>query len=496
MKSVYTDSALPEKETKIRCHFKEGIMMENAASALENAVLNYGDTPSVLILCGGGNNGGDGLALARKIYGKCRVSVLLVKMPQTEEARAQYETAKAVGVPFIDASSVMSEYTVFVDCMFGAGFHGELPPDILTLLHRVNAAKGIKIACDIPSGIDKTGCITTRDDNGSPVAFCADRTITMGALKTALFSDEAKDFVGVIEKADLGVSAAVFEKNSRPDAYLIEECDISLPHRTQKSAHKGIFGHTAVVAGEKTGAAVIAGTAALQFGSGLVTCVFPENEIPAEKNASFIMSPELMTSSSFPEKTTSVLLGSGFGTDRTNTLIDTISFICKMKEPAAVLDADFFSYPECSTLLEKLNSLENARIIITPHPKELCSLINTCFGEKNEVSFVAQHRFEFVHRWSGRFPNIVLAAKGANTFIAKNSEFFICDCGTNALAKAGSGDVLAGMCAALLAQKYSALDAAKTAVFAHASASNGFEPDYALTPLSLIEKIAYKNHRM
>lgn len=486
MKSVYTDSARPENETKSRCRFKEGIMMENAASALESAVLKCGDALSVLVLCGGGNNGGDGLALARRLFGRCDVSVLLTEMPQTDEARAQYETAKAVGVPFLDTSTPLSDYTVFVDCIFGTGFHGKLPPDILTLIQNVNSANGIKIACDIPSGIDKNGCILTRTDSDFPIAFCADKTITMGALKTALFSDEAKDFVGTIEKADLGVSAAIFEKNSNPDAYLLEECDILLPHRTQKSAHKGMFGHTAVVAGEKTGAAIIAGTAALQFGTGLVTCVFSEKDNSDEK---FLMSPELMTSRSFPEKTAAVLLGSGLGIDRKNTVLDTVSFICNMKEPAAVFDADFFSYPECCEILETLNALENARILITPHPKELCSLVNTCFRETNDVLSVAQHRFEFVRRWSSRFPNIVLVAKGANTFIAKNSELFICNRGTNALAKAGSGDVLAGMCAALLSQKYSALDAAKTAVFAHASAAADFTSDYSLTPFSLIEKL-------
>ena len=228
MEAVYIDSSLPEKETKIRCHFGECIMMENAAAALEKAVLGCGAECSVFVLCGGGNNGGDGLALARRIYGKCRVSVFLAEAPRTEEARIQYEMTKAAGVPFVQNDEPLECYTVFVDCLFGTGFHGKLSEDYAALILRVNEADGVKIACDIPSGIDKNGCIETKDADGSPIAFRADKTVTMGALKTALFSDEAKDFTGTIEKAGLGVSDFVFEKNTEPDAYIIEKSDIQL----------------------------------------------------------------------------------------------------------------------------------------------------------------------------------------------------------------------------------------------------------------------------
>ena len=487
MESVYIDSSLPEKETKIRCHFGECIMMENAAAALEKAVLGCGAECSVLVLCGGGNNGGDGLALARRIYGKCRVSVLLAEAPRTEEARIQYEMAKAVGVPFVEKDAPLECYTVFADCLFGTGFHGKLSEDYAALILRVNEADGVKIACDIPSGIDKNGCIETKDADGSPVAFRADKTVTMGALKTALFSDEAKDFTGTIEKAGLGVSDFVFEKNTEPDAYIIEKSDIQLPHRKKKSAHKGMFGHTAVVFGEKPGAAILAGTAALRFGTGLVTCITDSSA--KGDGVSFLMPPELMTGNSFPEKTTSVLLGSGLGTDKNSIVSKTVSFIYDMEKPSAVFDADFFSYPEAPSVLKKLNDRKNAQIIITPHPKELCMLINSCLSEKYEVSFTVSHRFELSRRWSKAFPNIVLVAKGANTYIFKGGRAFICSCGTNALAKAGSGDVLAGLCASLLAQGYDALEAAKTAVYAHASSSTTFAPDYALTPLLLIDRI-------
>lgn len=500
LKSVYINSGIVEKEAKSRFCFPENIMMENAAAALEKEVLDS-SPETVLVLCGAGNNGGDGYALSRRIFGKVK-NVLVVSFgePKTKEAILQRKTSHSVGVKIFNAAEWFADFgkmlefsasDVIVDCIFGTGFHGELPENVNAALDWCNGQDVIRIACDVPSGMK----------------FAAHKTVTMGALKKILYEDSAKDFVGEIIVADLGISSSVFDSCAKPDAYIIEENDVKFPVRTKKSVHKGDFGHVCIVLGEKLGAGIIAGTAALRFGAGFVSVL--KNEFAVQN---FFMSPELMVSETFPEKTTAVLLGSGLGRSENaeNLIQKTVDFVYGMKNLAVVLDADFFYTRNLNSILENLNSLPGARVILTPHPKELCELVNVLnlklekrnisdegqsqteenSGQKKILlSEVVKNRFEFAAEFSKKFPNLTLIAKGANTYIFSEKTAFICDKGTNSLAKAGSGDVLAGLCVSLLAQGYSAKNAALTSVYAHAVASSKFEYNFECTPLNLIEKI-------
>ncbi len=501
LKAVYINSGIAEKEAKRRFCFPENIMMENAAAALEKEVLRS-SPETVLVLCGAGNNGGDGYALSRRIFGKVKnLFVVAFAEPKTDESILQRKIAISVGVQifsvaewFVDFGKTLefSASDVIVDCVYGTGFHGELQENVKVALDWCNRQKAIRIACDVPSGMK----------------FAAHKTVTMGALKKNLYEDSAKDFVGEIAVADLGISSSVFESCAKPDAYIIEKNDVELPIRTKKSVHKGDFGHVCVVLGEKTGAGIIAGTAALRFGAGFVSVL--KNESAGQN---FAMSPELMVSGNFPEKTTAVLLGSGLGRSKNaeKLIQKTVDFVCGMKNPAVVLDADFFYSRNLTSILENLNFLQGARVILTPHPKELCELVNALnlrlerqdiSGESQQsqpeenpgqkkilLSDVVKNRFEFAAEFSKKFPNLTLIAKGANTYIFSEKTTFICDKGTNSLAKAGSGDVLAGLCVSLLAQGYSAKNAALTSVYAHAVASSKFEYNFECTPFNLIEKI-------
>ena len=493
LKAVYINSGIPEKVAKKKFGFPENIMMENAAAALENAV--FAKNPeNVAVLCGSGNNGGDGYALSRRLFGKVKnIFVAAFGEPKTEEAALQRKMCLSVGVKIFTEAELdeffarilkFSAGDVIVDCVYGTGFHGELPQNVKAALELCNGLKAFRIACDVPSGMK----------------FAADKTVTMGALKKILYEDRSKDFVGEIVTAGLGISSEVFESCAAPDAYIIEENDVKLPLRTKKSVHKGDFGHVCVVLGEKAGAGIIAGTAALRFGAGFSTLL--QNDFSARN---FAMSPELMVSENFPEKTTAVLLGSGLGRSEgaENLIQKTLDFVFQMKNPAVVLEADFFYSGNLMSRLEKLNSCRGARVILTPHPKELCALVNALSleienllpekngesGVKYSLSDVVNFRFEFGKAFSVKFPNIALAAKGANTYIFCGKETFICDKGTNSLAKAGSGDVLAGMCASLLAQGYSAREAALSAVYFHAEAGTKFQFNFECSPLKLIEKL-------
>ena len=291
-------------------------MMENAASALEAECLPhildgrslYMNRASVLILTGSGNNGADGFALARRII--CHdiaVFVCEVLAPKSPMCLLQKERALKSGVTvfglydlddFIEKKSF--DLRVTVDCIFGSGFHGELPPEVQAALSSLKAREGsddsFKIACDVPTGID-------RDGNAGSIVFKADVTVSMGALKLSLFSDAAKDACGKIKTASLGISKSSYE-TEECDAFLLEESDMTLPLRKKQNVNKGSFGHTAVIAGEKPGAAVLASLAAFNFGSGLVSVI---------SRGKISLPFEIMSASDFPENTTCAVLGPGLG---------------------------------------------------------------------------------------------------------------------------------------------------------------------------------------
>lgn len=481
MKAIYNNSSIPEREAKLKFHFPENVMMENAAAKMHQLVteliseMGLEKIAKVLVVCGSGNNGGDGYALARRLCGECKVSVIAISEPRTFEAMQQIKMAQAVGVDVTNIAEsslirlsdmIVSGANIIVDCIYGTGFHGTMPEATEKLIKLLNASSALRIACDIPSGIDSAG-------NCSPVSFKADYTVTMGALKSALYSDSAKDYVGKISVADLGISSAMFQKCAAPDLYLIDSEDVKLPLRKKRSTHKGSFGHTLVICGEKSGAAIMAATAAMEFGSGLTTLLQTENSNISQ----FKISPELMLSKKIPSKTSSIVIGSGLGILNQNLCNDFTAWFAGAKNPSCVLDADIFSYENLGALLTQLNNTKNARIVLTPHLKEQERLLEALSLETPQ-DLVTQ------------FPNVVLVSKSANTRIYTSTKTYICDQGCQSLSKGGSGDVLAGMIGSLLAQGYSALDAALTAVYVHAiTAKKIGAQDYSLTPIKLIEAL-------
>lgn len=155
MKAIYNNSTIPEREAKIRYHFPENIMMENAAAALEKLVLDLTEQmgldsdSKVLIVCGSGNNGGDGYALARRLYGRVKVSVIAIAEPRTFESIQQCKMAKAVGVDVTSTSDsslirlsdmIVSGANIIVDCIYGTGFHGQMPEASEKLIKLLNAS--------------------------------------------------------------------------------------------------------------------------------------------------------------------------------------------------------------------------------------------------------------------------------------------------------------------------------------------------------------------
>ncbi|MEJ2468526.1 MAG: NAD(P)H-hydrate epimerase, partial [Campylobacterales bacterium] len=406
----------------------EALLMEHAAEAMAVQVRNrIAAGSAVAVVCGPGNNGADGLVLARLLHGRYAVRVVLPLGAKTSMAQRQLERLRKLGVPEADR---LDGCDVVVDALFGSGLWRPLGEAVLGLVRDMNRQKAFKIACDMPTGLRRDGTLDAE-------VFRADLTVTMGALKRGMFSDAAKNVVGEIAVADLGVDRSLYETES--GWKLLDRDDLRLPLRENADVHKGSFGHLGVVCGEKSGAAVLAGKAALRFGTGLVTLLSnSEHELRERFDGE-------------------------------------IPLVC---------DADLFAHPMLGEVLKRTSP------VLTPHPKEFVTLLRRTGLADIDVATLQSDRFGYVEAFCRAYPGAVLLLKGANVIIGQRDRFFVNPHGTNALAKGGSGDVLSGLIGALLAQGYAPLEAAIHASLAHTEAAVRFEGQrYALTPDVLIEGV-------
>ncbi|MFT2660663.1 NAD(P)H-hydrate dehydratase [Helicobacter pylori] len=461
MLSVYEKVNALDKRALEKFNLSGDILMENAAMALEKAVLqNASLGAKVIILCGSGDNGGDGYALARRLAGRFKTLVFEMKPAKSPMCQLQKERAKKVGVVIKawEEKNEDLECDVLIDCVVGSNFKGELEPFLN--FESLSQKACFKIACDIPSGIDSKGRVDKR-------AFKAHMTISMGAIKSCLLSDRAKDYIGELKVGHLGVFNQIYEIPT--DTFLLEKSDLKLPLRDKKNAHKGDYGHAHILLGKHSGAGLLSALSALSFGSGVVSVQALECEITSSNKPL-----ELVFCENFPNPLSAFALGmglEGFPKD----------FNKWLELAPCVLDAGVFYHKEALQALEK-------EVVLTPHPKEFLSLLKLV-GINISMLELLDNKLEIARDFSQKYPKVVLLLKGANTLIAHQGRVFINILGSVALAKAGSGDVLAGLILSLLSQNYTPLDAAINASLVHAIASLEFKNNYALTPLDLIEKI-------
>lgn len=460
MQNLFTEVSSLDERCYKEFALSEDILMEHAADGMADFIHNqYDSHERISIVCGAGNNGADGIALARLLHRDFDVSLYLSFASRSVMTNLQLQRAEAVGITIVHE---LQECDILIDALFGSGFNRRFDEETKELLHEMNNLNADKIACDMPSGLRLDGTMEQE-------SFIADITLTMGALKRGMFSDAAKEIVGSLYVIDLGVSRKVYEKNS--NWKLLDTDDLHLPHRHEKNSHKGTYGHLSVVCGEKPGASIMSGSAALRFGAGLVTLISNHQEqLPYE----------LMQSHLLPETTTAIALGMGLGTEFSNE--ELLSFLDN--ELPLLLDADIFAHPLASQLFKRKH------LVITPHPKEFTTVLRVLGLADIDIQELQNNRFHYVELFCKAYPNVTLLLKGANVIIAQCETFYINPHGTNALAKGGSGDVLAGMVASLMAQGHTTMNAAVHASLAHTTAAMQVDKNsYALTPNDLIEAI-------
>ncbi len=458
MQKVFDELNSLDKRCYTKFALSEDILMEHAANAMALYISkNYSNKKSILIVSGSGNNGADGIALARLLYKKYKIKLYLPFGLKSNMSKIQFKRTKLLGLKPIDK---IKKADIIVDCLFGTGLNKNLNEQSIDIIEKLNLKKAIKIACDIPSGINCLGQV-------NDLVFKADVTITMGALKTSLFQDRAKDYIGKVIVANLGVQRKIYEVNT--NTYLLDKKDLILPFRNTSNTNKGDFGHLNVVCGSKVGASLIASNAGFAFGAGLVSIISDTKiAIPAY----------IMQDTSISHNCTAIVIGMGLGSYDKEKLRNILNNDIKK-----VIDADLFYDKDIVSVL-------NQELVLTPHPKEFCSLLKLCDVDDIDIKTLQNNRFLYVKKFCRKYPKIILVLKGANVLISQNQNIYINTFGNQILAKGGSGDVLSGLIASLIAQGYDTLYSALNASLAHALAGSNYKKNnYSLNPLDLIKEV-------
>ena len=476
MQYVYKECYAMDRRCYEELLLTEDILMEHAALGMAEHIFKkfpkYEDADSpesiktVLIVAGPGNNGADGIALARLLFGFYKVKLYVPFGTKSVMAKKQFERIKNLNIEVV---SKVDSADIIVDAIYGAGLCRALNEETQKLLVEMKMQNAYCVACDIPTGLDVEG-------NPTPQAFYADTTITMGAYKEALYGDYAKEYVGKIVRVDLGVHHYGYIQGGKHSARVLEKKDLLLPSRDlMKVSHKGTFGHAAIFCGEKEGAGIIAGMASARFGAGLTTLVVHENITPP---------PYLMHATVVPDNATALAIGMGLGEHFESEFLE--KYVLHSHLPI-VLDADAFLSKELLSVLEQ----KDREIVITPHPKEFTILWKLLTGEELSVAEVQSRRFKMVRMFNTKYPHVTLLLKGANTLIMQEEQLYINPLGCAKLSKGGSGDVLSGLIVALLAQGYRGLEAAIQASLALVTAANNYKGgSYAMLPTDIIDEVS------
>ncbi|MDR3163254.1 MAG: NAD(P)H-hydrate dehydratase [Helicobacteraceae bacterium] len=443
----------------------EELLMEHAALAMKREIISrFPSGAKVLIVSGSGNNGADGLALARLLAMEKGFlpSVYLPFGTSTWLGSKQLERLKALG---IESVGEIRECDVLVDALFGSGFKRKLEDEGATvILSAMNSLRAFKIACDIPSGVSVDGSFG--------ITAKVDLTVTMGAPKLVLFTDRIKDFAGRIIVGDLGLPKEAFAAHS--DSFLLERSDMKLPLRNVQDSHKGSYGHLAVVMGDKPGAALLSAFASMRFGAGLTTVI--------TKSRVQQLPPDLIQVRRPLAGTLAIAVGMGLGEAYVDEEITAM-----IADLPVVIDADALYRPFTLDLIKS-----GRNVVLTPHPKEFAALLRLCDLGEYTIEEVQENRLALSLTFSNTFPNAILILKGANVIVANGRRRFLNPLGSPVLAKGGSGDVLSGMVGSLIAQGYSPLEAAINASLAHTIAASNFKgANYSMTPSDLIEELRY-----
>lgn len=441
------------------------VLMERAAlevvRCMEEEQLDF---RKVLVVCGSGNNGGDGYAIARQLHLKGHdVTIFFAGNSQkrSEENAQQAKIAAHYEIPVITNLGT-EEYSVIIDALFGTGLKREVTGHYREVLCSVNQMAGKKVAVDLPSGIhDTTGA-------RMGIAFCADLTVAIAFPKRGLFLQEGNVCAGKILTGDIGISSETFSEGTVTFGYEKQDLFLGFPKR-KKNSHKGSYGKVLMIAGSKgmSGAAYLSAKAAYAVGAGLVQIyTHEENRVILQQ-----LLPEaiITTYDTFDSEQLEKLIqwadliGIGCGLGKSDTAERVMQYTLKRALVPCVVDADGINI--LSKHMEWIEET-NALIVLTPHMKEMSRMLQCSVKE------LIEQRMEKLHAFVERY-KVVCVLKDARTLVAKEHQnTYLNLSGNAAMAKAGSGDVLAGVIVGILAQQCEPYTSACLGVFLHGLAGD------------------------
>lgn len=458
-------------------------LMERAATACVKEIVKLVDkNKEIVFFCGLGNNGGDGMAIARLLAEQSfNVNVFVVKYSDKSS-----EDFKINEKRLLNSGNVPIQYlipgnpltiredilpgSVIIDAIFGSGLNKSIEGFVADVVHQMNLCRSLIIAIDIASGLFSEDNSINKKENIIRAHF----TFTFAAPKLAFMFPENADFVGDFVVLDIGLDKKIISGISSPNYFILKEDIQKIVRPRKKNAHKGTYGHALLVAGSygKIGAAVLASEACLRAGVGLLTSHVPEcgysilqTAVP-EAMVNVDSSKHCLSDNIHLQHYNVIGIGPGLGQAKETQGI--LKLLIQNSNFPIVIDADAINIiSENKTWI----AFVPRSSVFTPHPKEFERLV----GKSNHDYERHQMQRDFAMK-----NGVFVVLKLAHTAIAcPDGRMFFNSTGNPGMATGGSGDVLTGVLTALLAQGYSSLEACLLGVYIH-----GLAGDMAATELS------------
>ena len=482
MKILTTDLIRKSEESAVEsgAFSLRDLMLSAGKAAAEIIMQKYGcQGKKITVVCGRGNNGGDGCVIAGILAENGgRVTVCTpFGVPVTENAAYYYNKLQ-----FVTKTDTFSpDADIIIDAIFGIGLNRAPDEKTLELIDMINRADAVRIAVDIPSGVAA--------DSGKVLgtAVNADLTVTFIALKPCFVLPDGSDYCGEAVVADIGAP---------PIGYSFLTTEAPVFKKRRHNSHKGTFGTGLMLCGSygMAGAAVIAARAALRSGIGILKAVLCDNIyypftisvpeavcVPVTPNNKGTFCPDKLNLAELLMGCSAVLIGCGMGNNGDTARL--VKELTEASEFPIVIDADGIN-----ALSDSIDIIKESKapVILTPHPGEMARLCSVSVRE------VEENRVKIAKDFAVKY-GCVLVLKGANSIVATPSgEVYFNMTGNPGMSTGGSGDVLAGIILSLLAQGFGAPEAAKAAVYLHGEAGDkaaAKRGERGMLPTDLIEEL-------
>ena len=436
-------------------------LMERAGTAAFAVICTcWPDARKITVVCGSGNNGGDGYVVARQAWeAGYKVNVAYTVNPdklQGDAGIAADKLIKAGAVPQPFTTRMLEDCEVIVDALLGTGLDRDVAAELYKIIKVINTTPANVISIDIPSGLNA--------DTGQVMGICvrANATISFIGLKQGLFTNQGPDCSGRVFFDDLEVPAEIYAKIPAASQRIELETQLDYLQPRSRSAHKGHFGHVLIVGGDLgySGAPVMAAEAAARVGAGLVSVATHPRHAASITNTR----PEIMAhgienlSDILPlvNKANVIAIGPGLGQSEWSKML--FARVLETRQPL-IIDADALN-------LLAADPARQSRWILTPHPGEASRMLGI------DTTRLQADRFTAIRTLQEKYGGIIVLKGSGSLIIDQDTGIYVCDGGNPGMATGGMGDVLTGVLAGLVAQGLSLSRAATLGVCLHARAGD------------------------